>query len=143
MSREKEVGYCEACRGQFGYHLIHNGFNDSAYAYCDRCGETCLLNLWWLPAGVKIADCGVIPESAERFLRPCGCGGVFRKGAAPRCPHCNSTLSPVGAAKYIEANAPGATKGWRWQQSWEGIYCIVIEEKLSQDCWGGGSNRPG
>lgn len=135
MTRETDIGYCETCHQQFGYHLIHNGFNDSAYAYCDRCGETCLLNLWQLPTGIEVEDYGVIPESIEPALRSCRCGGVFKKGASPHCPHCNTSLSAVEAAKYIEANAPGANAGWRWQRSWEGLYSIVIEGRVSKDCW--------
>ena len=135
MSREKDIGYCETCHKQFGYYLIHNGFNDSAYAYCDTCGEACLLNLWHLPKGVEIKDYGVIPESVEPFLKSCECRGTFRKGASPRCSHCNSILSPIEATKYIEANAPAAKDGWRWQQSWEGLYCIIIEDKVAHDCW--------
>jgi len=135
MSSQKDIGSCETCRKEFRYSLIHNGFNDSAYAYCDKCGETCLLNLWQLPKGLEIKDYGVIPQSAESFLRHCVCEGVFRKVASPRCPHCNSVLSPVAAAKYIEANAPATKDGWRWQQTWEDLYCIIVEDRLSNDCW--------
>jgi hypothetical protein len=135
MSREDGKGNCSNCDKDFSYYLIHNGFNDSSYAYCDLCGETCLLNLWTLPAEVEIKDYGVIPEEAEAKLKACKCGGTFRKGAAPRCPHCSSNLSATEAAQYLEANAPGTKSGWRWQRTWEGLYCIVIEERLSNDCW--------
>jgi hypothetical protein len=135
MSRERDIGYCETCHKQFGYRLIHNGFNDSVYAYCDNCGEACLLNLWQIPKGIEINDYGIIPESVHSFLKPCSCGGTFRKGAAPRCPHCNSILSPIEAAKYIEANAPGAKIDWQWQQSWEGLYCILVGNNVWCDCW--------
>lgn len=40
------VGECERCRSTFAYDLIHNGFADTAYAYCDRCGMTALLSGW-------------------------------------------------------------------------------------------------
>jgi hypothetical protein len=135
MSRQDGKGRCSCCGKDFGYQLIHNGFNDSSYAYCDLCGETCLLNLWTLPAGIEIKDRGVIPEDVEPKLKSCKCGGTFRKGAGPRCPHCSSILSATEAAIYLEANAPGTEVGWRWQQTWEGLYCIVIEERLSNDCW--------
>jgi len=135
MSREDGKGSCSCCEKQFGYYLIHNGFNDSSYAYCDLCGEICLLNLWTLPAGVEIKEYGVVPKNVEALLKPCKCGGTFRKSAAPRCPHCSSTLSATDAAKYIEANALGTKGGWRWQRTWVGLYCIVIEERLSNDCW--------
>ena len=45
MARELSVGECEHCHGQFGYYLIHSGFNDSNYAYCDFCGKTAVLSL--------------------------------------------------------------------------------------------------
>ena len=135
MSREDGKGNCVSCDRIFSYYLIHNGFNNSAYLYCDRCGETCLLDLWSLPHGVEITDYGIIPNAIEQLLKPCQCGGTFRKEAAPRCPHCNSTLSAVGAKEYIEANAHGTISGWRWQQTWDGLYCIVIDGKVSKDCW--------
>jgi len=36
-------------------------------------------------------------------------------------------LSAVTATSYIESNAPGTKKGWRWQRNWSGLYGIVIE----------------
>lgn len=135
MSRENGRGSCSSCEKEFGYYLIHNGFNDSSYAYCDRCGETCLLSQWTLPAGVEIKDYGVIPEEIEPLLKSCKCGGTFRKSASPRCSHCSSNLSATEATNYIEANVPGTKSGWRWQRTWEGLYCIVIEERLSIDSW--------
>ena len=65
----------------------------------------------------------------EQYLQPCECGGRFKRGSAPRCPHCNEPLSPELATSYIESNAPGTKKGWRWQRNWSGLYCIVIEDK--------------
>ncbi len=135
MARETNFGICETCDRRFAYYPIHNGFNDSAYAYCDTCGGTCLLDLWRLPPNIEIKDYGVIPESVEPLLQSCDCGGSYKRGAPPRCPHCNSTLSSVAATTYIEANAPGTKSGWRWQQTWDGLYCIVIEGKLTNDCW--------
>jgi hypothetical protein len=63
----------------------------------------------------------------ESYLQPCECGGRFKKGAAP--PHCNHALSAKVATAYIEANASGAKKGWKWQRNWSDVYCIVIENK--------------
>lgn len=68
-----------------------------------------------------------INSEIEPFLTPCFCGGHFRKGATPRCPDCGMTLSAESATNYIEKNAPGTAKGWRWQRNWSGIYCIAIE----------------
>jgi len=135
MGREDGKGSCDSCGKHFGYYLIHNGFNDSAYVYCDRCGETCVLDLWSLPDRVEIKEYGLIPDVIEPLLEPCKCSGKFRKGAAPRCPHCNATLSAIAAKEYLEANASGAKMGWRWQQTWDGLYCIVIDGKVSKDCW--------
>jgi hypothetical protein len=138
MGREKDIGRCETCGEKFGYYLIHNGFNDTAYSYCDSCGMTSLVGGWGdtkVPKEARLKIHGVISESAEPFLKRCQCGGRFRRGASPRCPHCNAELSAVGATKYIEENAPGAREGWRWQQDWVGMYCIVIEDKLVENNW--------
>ena len=135
MSREDGKGKCMCCGKQFGYYLIHSGFNESAYAYCDQCGETCLLDLWRLPSTVERMDQGIIPESLEPLLAPCKCGGAFRKEATPRCPNCNSNLSAERAGEFLEANATGTEKGWRWQRNWDGVYCIVISNRTSKDCW--------
>ena len=139
MIRDKDFGHCETCHQRFGYYLIHNGFNDSAYAYCDRCGETSILDYYFgnapIPSGVHLKPHEVIDESIEPFLASCSCGGKFRKTAVPRCPHCSSPLSAIEAAKYIEANAPGAKGGWRWQRTWTDLYCIVIEDKVVHNNW--------
>jgi hypothetical protein len=119
----------------FGYYLIHNGFNESAYAYCDHCVETCLLNLRTLPYGVEVKEYGLISEHVEPLLKPCECGGSLKTGSATRCPNCSSILSPIEARTFIEANAEGTKGVWRWQEGWNGLYCIVIENRLSNDCW--------
>jgi hypothetical protein len=69
-----------------------------------------------------------ICSAMEPCLQPCVCGGSFKRGSAPRCPHCNQSLSSEVATDYIERNAPGTEKGWRWQKNWSGVYCIVIED---------------
>ena len=69
----------------------------------------------------------------ERYLEACACGGVFKKGSSPRCPKCQKPLSPRTATHYIEANAAGANKGWRWQANWRETYCIVIEKGEVRD----------
>src|SRR5271169_833762 len=127
-AREQDVGICDQCHKTFGYYLIHNGFNESWYAYCDRCGATAILSLYsprtsklWLGKMLQ----GLIPPEIEPHLRPCSCGGRLIAAATPRCPHCDQSLSPVAAADWIERNAPGAKKGWRWQKDWGGLYCIV------------------
>ena len=93
MSRERNVGICEHCGREFGYYLIHNGFNDSSYAYCNQCGAVAILDLWGAPRAVTLERFQAITEDVEPFLKPCRCGGSFRAGAAPRCPHCHRPLS--------------------------------------------------
>jgi hypothetical protein len=89
------------------------------------------------PKEAVVAIGGIKPE-IEAYLSPCSCGGRFRADAAPRCPHCHQILSAVKAAVYIEANAPGAAKGWKWQRSWNGIYAlysVMIEGRVVHDPW--------
>jgi len=131
-----DTGQCEHRDRKFHYQLIHNGFNDSVYAYCDRCGKTALLNILTaklpLLSSTALAQ-GLLPAEVAPHLAPCECGGSFRPGASPRCPHCQSELSAEAAATFIEANAPGTAKGWRWQRTWAGLYCIIIEDRVIQD----------
>jgi len=135
MSRERNVGICEHCGREFGYYLIHNGFNDSSYAYCNQCGAVAILDLWGAPRAVTLERFQAITEDVEPFLKPCRCGGSFRAGAAPRCPHCHRPLSAALATEYIERNAPGTKGGWTWQRSWNGLYCVVIENQMVSNSW--------
>jgi len=128
------VGACERCKGTFQIELFHMGFADSSYAYCDTCGIAAILNGWskkW-PKGVHCIQ-GEIVTEMEPHLEPCTCGGRFAKGQAPRCPNCKESLSAEKAAYYLEAQAPGAQKGWRWQRSWNAIYCAVIDDRFVPD----------
>jgi hypothetical protein len=128
------TGSCEHCGRDFQFDILHNGFGDTSYAYCGNCGETAILSSWskgW-PQGVKCTQAEVAPEM-EAYLEPCDCGGRFAKGNSPRCPHCMQILSAVMADEYIEAQAPGAKKGWRWQRNWHDIYCAVIEGRKITD----------
>jgi hypothetical protein len=130
-----DTGTCEHCQKSFPYRLIHNGFNDSAYAYCDTCGVVTMLDGWKLPKGITFEIYQVIPPEIEPLLSPCECGGHFRKGASPRCPHCQKELSPIHAGNWIERDAPGTKKGWRWQNGWTGTYCIWINDHHFSDNW--------
>ena len=130
------IGKCEHCDRTFVYELIYNGFNDTAYVYCDSCGCVAFISAWSkLPAGVPIRFHERIGEEIEPFLQPCDCGGHFRASAGPRCPHCTTQLSPEIATGYLEANAPGAAMGWQWQGSWSGLYCIIIEGHSVKAQW--------
>jgi hypothetical protein len=44
-------------------------------------------------------------------------------------------LSAAKATTYIERDAPGTAKGWRWQQSWAGIYSIILNGNLVENWW--------
>jgi hypothetical protein len=84
----------------------------------------------------KLHDCAPyqeIPVELEPYIQPCQCGGTFKKGALPRCPHCKQPLSAEDATNYIEKNALGTKNGWLWQKNWQDTYCIVIENKLVSD----------
>jgi hypothetical protein len=129
------VGDCEHCKRKFRYRLIHNGFNESAYAYCDICGMTALLDRWRVPTGVEVAMDGPIPRGIEPRLAACSCGGAFRASASPRCPYCRQPLSASQASEYLERQASGDKKGWRWQRTWTGLYCIIIENRVVHDVW--------
>jgi hypothetical protein len=132
-----ETGGCDACGSKFHYQLVHNGFNDSAFAYCDACGSSTLLSGWYerIPTGAKLKVHGPVNPEAEALLEPCVCGGTFRAKASPRCPHCRAELSAEVARGFIEANAPGTAKGWKWQGSWQGMYSIQIEGLNVKDNW--------
>jgi hypothetical protein len=141
MAISKTRGYCSHCASDFLYRLIHNGFNDSAYAYCDVCGCTALLSGWAtdIPVEAGLVIHARITPSVEPFLRRCSCGGRFTSRAAPRCPHCQFELSAGDATSFLEANAPGTDVGWRWQCSWDGLYCIIIGDRVTYDPW---AHRP-
>ncbi len=124
-------GDCEHCSRTYRYMLLHAGFGDFSYAYCDSCGTLAALaytnrDLSNLPATTVRHE--EIEKGWEPYLRPCSCGGSFRKGVSPRCVYCNSPLSADYAAGHIERNSVGATRGWRWQRNWHDMYCMVIED---------------
>lgn len=130
-----DLGKCDQCSKPFQYDLLHNGFNDSAYAYCDRCGMLCILDGWKIPKGVNLTIHQKITPEIEPLLTPCQCGGKFTATASPRCPHCMTAISAENATEWIESNAPGTKKGWRWQRNWAGIYAISIEKLFVEDNW--------
>ena len=136
-SRVQKIASCGHCAQDFHYYLIHNGFNDSCYLYCDSCGKTAIFNLWNknLPKGLQRNEVsqGKAPSALEPFVPECACSGNFRVSAAPRCPHCKTVLSAEGMTEDIEAKAAGRKKGWRWGGTWSGMYCIVIDDQLVED----------
>ena len=127
-------GECEHCSRAYRYMLLHAGFGDFSYAYCDCCGTAAVFSftnkdLANLPPNTSPNQ--VITSDWEPFLRPCSCSGHFRRGASPRCVACNSVLSAEYAGNHIEQNFRGAARGWHWQQDWTGTYCLVIEDPTS------------
>jgi hypothetical protein len=142
MTRKNGQGQCDKCDRTFGYYLINNGLNESCYAYCFRCGMTAVMDTNYedrtsegLPRHRSITLKG------ERYLAPCVCGGAFKAGAAPRCPHCDQGLSATAASSWIEEEAPGAKEGWKWQNDWESLYAIVIDQRLMKNPWKLGPSR--
>lgn len=129
-------GNCSSCKRTFEYRLV-SGFNDSAYACCDACGMTAQFNVYSksVPKGQKLDIGAPIPSVLEEFVSKCTCGGRFRGGAGPRCIHCHEVLDAHKSASFIEHNAPGAAKGWRWQRNWTGSDAIIIEDRCIEDPW--------
>jgi hypothetical protein len=126
--------------------VIHNGFNDSCYAYCDRCGRAALIDLIpFLYGGAEPkpvdgsgSHAAVIGSHFERAMRPCPCGGHFRRGAAPRCPTCSAEVSPEqfgdtlkrGLWSYSPQPARSGAREFVRDSLWQGIYCILFENCL-------------
>jgi hypothetical protein len=137
LNRSDGKATCDGCSNQFDYYLIHNGFGDTAYAYCELCGMTTLLSAWAanIPQNVALRVHQPIAKALEKYLCDCECGGRFRAHAMPRCPSCQKPLSALSVTESIEADAPGTKAGWRWQQNWEGIHAIVIENRVTRDNW--------
>ncbi len=137
MRREDGRGRCEHCGFEFPYELVHNGFNDSTHAYCDWCGTTAILGVWAVEQRLGRIPARVtpLPPEIEMLLVPCPCGGSFRGDAPVRCPSCREPLSPELAARWLESQAPGAKRGWRWQRSWAGFYALILAERVVFDPW--------
>jgi hypothetical protein len=131
-----QTGDCSHCGKEFSYYLVHNGFNNTSYGYCDTCGCTAFFDTYRAgPQGVRPEPYRKIHRDVESYLRPCACGGQFTARASPRCPRCREELSAVAAAAWIEGNAPGTAKGWRWQMNWDDLYCIVVESRSVDNPW--------
>jgi len=128
-------GNCHQCGAEFPYMLIHNGFNESAYAYCGGCGRLGLLSLWTFREACLAPEHGPIEESCIPDLAACVCGGRFSARAAPRCPGCGNELDPELVAGTIEAQAPGARNGWRWSRTWSGIEALAVSHPPVDLAW--------
>jgi hypothetical protein len=137
MRRKDGEGTCEHCGAQFPYEIVHNGFNDSASAYCERCGKTAIVGLWKAQERLKSLPAVIVPMPTvlEDELASCSCGGRFRGSAPARCPVCYQALSAELAANWLEAQAPGAKQGWKWQRSWAGLYALIFGDRVAFDPW--------
>jgi hypothetical protein len=140
MASDNSQGTCDRCGQVFPYQLIHNGFNESCYAYCAGCGMTAIIDTLYKDRGWEgLPRHRCIFTAAEKLLAPCRCGASFTARASPRCPHCHEELSPVAAATWIEANDRARTKVTnnvpRWQRNWHGLYAIVINGRVVKNPW--------
>ncbi len=137
MQPDSNLGRCDACNRGFAYRLVHSGFGSIDYLYCDTCGGTAFFSFYH-PRHRRLfprRDSGVKLQDVETVMKQCRCGGHFRQAASPRCPHCRATLTATACQEWIESQAPGTKGGWRWQNTWLGLYCIVIEENSVEDPW--------
>lgn len=126
---------CPACTGHFEARLIHNGFNNSSYAYCAKCGTTALCTHSAWPVSVPKSDYGPLLPEQISHLRRCTCGGAFHTHAMPRCPGCQAALDPIEATSWIESGSAGTEGGWRWQGSWLGIHAVVVGDIVLENPW--------
>jgi hypothetical protein len=81
--------------------IIHSGFNDSGFLYCDKTGDL----LTWSSFDKKYIE--LIGQTQpwqlstkqkaiiESSLKACDCGGRFLFSATPRCPNCNSPIPGI------------------------------------------------
>lgn len=136
---QSQMGICDVCGSTFEYELLHCGYSDMGYAYCERCGCASFLSAWSadIPANAHLRVQRVICAETEPYLNRCDCGGSFRSNSSPRCPDCLECLSAERATSWLEANAPGAKIGWNWQRNWSGVYCIVIKGRRVLNNWNG------
>lgn len=126
-----QKGDCEHCQHSYHYALLNAIFADYSYAYCDSCGYLATFSYssaMMLTMPTLSATHQVIDASWEPFIRPCLCGGKFRRGASPRCVHCREPLSATYATEHIERTTIGAPRGWHWQGNWTASYCLAMED---------------
>jgi hypothetical protein len=128
---------CPQCAKTFEYLLVHTGLNECAYAYCEACGNVAMLHARGelMPPVVRVRLHRRIDAAIEPHLAPCECGGRFRASAGPRCPSCRARLSAEALAAPIEEDAPATRDGWRWQRTWSGLYCFVVNNRWVEDNW--------
>lgn len=80
------MGVCEHCKQRFEYYLIHNGFNESAYAYCAACSTTALLDRWKVPKGIEVNWYGAITPGDRASSRQVSLWRCFQCGRQSEMP---------------------------------------------------------
>ncbi len=124
-------GDCEHCGQAYRYSLLHAGFGDCSYAYCDCCGQLATFSYsssFLLSMPRIVSPHQVIDAAWEPFIRSCTCGGTFRREASPRCVVCTQPLSALYATGHFEHNFASNGRNWRWQRNWTDTYCLEIED---------------
>ncbi len=135
LTRDPEKGTCESCGLDFEFYLVHNGFNNSAYSYCNACGKTAILDVLFYQYDQLGIGSGRIAKNKVQYIANCECGGKFQFESKPRCPHCLEEISAEAASKYINRKSDDPRGEWNWQQDWSGIYCILIEQNVVRNNW--------
>lgn len=127
---------CPTCKHSYYGRVLHAGFDDSEFLYCDRCFRIALLSIYSRSADILLRL--AVPalwswrESAasrieiEASLRGCECGGRFTFDAVPKCFNCQSVLPLETILEAFGAH------GW-WGVGWRGFYCLIQEEHLVQN----------
>jgi hypothetical protein len=113
MGRTDGHEVCKSCDATLGYCLIHNGSNESAFAYCDRCGITALFDGWSkaIPVGADLKVHGPIGADVEAYVSPCNCGGRFTGVAFPRCTRCHVPRMPTCGPLHSSVTFRAQRKG--------------------------------
>ena len=97
----RSASVCVHCGRALEFDRFHAGFSDQGYMYCDRDSTVVTWSSfdstysaltenthpWMLTAEAK--------RVVERSIVDCPCGGQFRFGNLPRCPHCGGELGSL------------------------------------------------
>lgn len=128
MTRRVQSIKCSTCSELFSVEVLHAGFDDSEFLYCDHCHRVAVLNIYSgrSTALRDLAQAGLwtwrdspgARSQIEALLAPCECGGHFTFDAVPRCPHCRDPLILDSVLSQLDA------RGW-WKQGWRGVYCLI------------------
>lgn len=131
-----DIGSCENCNQRFSYALIHNGFNDSAYAYCDTCGcvASSLLGRE-PPTASRFASTARLPRTSSGTLIDVAAGVSFelkhRRDARIADTH-SRLMSPPDILRRMRQ---GPRKDGAGNVNWQGLYCIIVEGRSIKAPW--------